>query len=89
MTLIVSDGPRALFWSPFLPRASSKRKGGQVRFTNEQTNELEKKFKHQKYLSPAERKKLAKSLQLSERQVRIILHTVITTTTHTTINLFL
>ena len=44
--------------------------GGQVRFTNEQTADLEKKFDSQKYLSPAERKKLAKTLQLSERQVR-------------------
>ena len=69
--LNISDGQRSMFWSPFLPRTNNKRKGGQVRFTNEQTNELEKKFKHQKYLSPPERKKLAKSLQLSERQVRI------------------
>ena len=46
-----------------------KRKGGQVRFTNDQTAELEKKFEIQKYLSPTERKKLAKSLRLTERQV--------------------
>lgn len=32
--------------------------------------ELEKKFENQKYLSPPERKRLAKVLQLSERQVK-------------------
>jgi homeobox protein HEX len=37
-----------------------KRKGGQVRFSNDQTLELEKKFESQKYLSPPERKRLAK-----------------------------
>lgn len=41
-----------------------------MRFSNDQTIELEKKFETQKYLSPPERKRLAKMLQLSERQVR-------------------
>lgn len=41
-----------------------------MRFSNDQTIELEKKFETQKYLSPPERKRLAKVLQLSERQVR-------------------
>lgn len=63
-------GPKPLFWSPFLQRAPHKRKGGQVRFSNEQTVDLEKKFENQKYLSPPERKSLAKSLQLTERQVK-------------------
>ena len=67
----ITDGARPFFWPPYLHRPSNKRKGGQVRFTNEQTTELEKKFDSQKYLSPAERKKLAKSLQLTERQVTI------------------
>ncbi|XP_074662198.1 uncharacterized protein LOC141914794 isoform X2 [Tubulanus polymorphus] len=58
------------YWSPYLHRPVHKRKGGQVRFSNEQTADLEKKFDTQKYLSPPERKKLAKSLQLSERQVK-------------------
>ena len=53
-----------------------KRKGGQVRFSNDQTAELEKKFDNQKYLSPPERKKLAKVLQLSERQVYINIRNV-------------
>ncbi|TRZ04498.1 hypothetical protein DNTS_027561 [Danionella cerebrum] len=51
-------------------RPLHKRKGGQVRFSNEQTLELEKKFETQKYLSPPERKRLSKTLQLSERQVK-------------------
>ncbi|KAI0209677.1 Hematopoietically-expressed homeobox protein Hhex [Lamellibrachia satsuma] len=63
-------GPKPLFWGPFLQRAPHKRKGGQVRFSNEQTIDLEKKFESQKYLSPPERKSLAKSLQLTERQVK-------------------
>lgn len=53
-----------------MQRPLHKRKGGQVRFSNDQTIELEKKFETQKYLSPPERKRLAKMLQLSERQVR-------------------
>ncbi|KAK1333621.1 hypothetical protein QTO34_006006 [Cnephaeus nilssonii] len=66
-------GPRVskpLLWSPFLQRPLHKRKGGQVRFSNDQTIELEKKFETQKYLPPPERKRLAKMLQLSERQVK-------------------
>uniref|UniRef100_A0A8B9HHG1 Homeobox domain-containing protein n=1 Tax=Astyanax mexicanus TaxID=7994 RepID=A0A8B9HHG1_ASTMX len=61
---------KPLLWSPFLQRPVHKRKGGQVRFSNDQTIELEKKFETQKYLSPPERKRLAKMLQLSERQVK-------------------
>nr|XP_019938529.1 PREDICTED: hematopoietically-expressed homeobox protein HHEX-like [Paralichthys olivaceus] len=62
---------KPLLWTPFMQRPLHKRKGGQVRFSNDQTIELEKKFETQKYLSPPERKRLAKMLQLSERQVRI------------------
>lgn len=65
----LSEG-KPLLWSPFIQRPLHKRKGGQVRFSNDQTIELEKKFETQKYLSPPERKRLAKMLQLSERQVR-------------------
>lgn len=54
-------------------KSSQKRKGGQIRFTNEQTDALEQQFDMAKYLSPQERKKLAKSLTLSERQVRLAL----------------
>ncbi|KAG7282562.1 hypothetical protein CRUP_001137 [Coryphaenoides rupestris] len=59
---------KPLLWTPFIQRPLHKRKGGQVRFSNDQTIELEKKFDSQKYLSPPERKRLAKMLQLSERQ---------------------
>ncbi|RXN08758.1 hematopoietically-expressed homeobox HHEX [Labeo rohita] len=59
---------KPLLWTPFIQRPLHKRKGGQVRFSNDQTIELEKKFETQKYLSPPERKRLAKMLQLSERQ---------------------
>ncbi|ETN73178.1 homeobox domain protein [Necator americanus] len=52
-----------------MQKTQQKRKGGQIRFTNEQTDALEHKFDSHKYLSPQERKKLAKSLSLSERQV--------------------
>ncbi|XP_043845242.1 hematopoietically-expressed homeobox protein HHEX [Dromiciops gliroides] len=61
---------KPLLWGPFMQRPLHKRKGGQVRFSNDQTIELEKKFETQKYLSPPERKRLAKMLQLSERQVK-------------------
>ncbi|XP_034050551.1 hematopoietically-expressed homeobox protein hhex [Thalassophryne amazonica] len=61
---------KPVLWTPFIQRPLHKRKGGQVRFSNEQTMELEKKFDMQKYLSPPERKRLAKLLQLSERQVK-------------------
>ncbi len=61
---------KPLLWSPFMQRPLHKRKGGQVRFSNDQTIELEKKFESQKYLSPPERKRLAKMLQLTERQVK-------------------
>lgn len=60
---------KPLLWSPFLQRPLHKRKGGQVRFSKDHTIELEKKLETQKYLSPPERKRLAKMLQLSERQV--------------------
>ncbi|XP_060884452.1 hematopoietically-expressed homeobox protein hhex isoform X1 [Labrus mixtus] len=64
------DEWKPLLWTPFIQRPLHKRKGGQVRFSNDQTIELEKKFETQKYLSPPERKRLAKMLQLSERQVK-------------------
>ena len=56
-----------------MQRPLHRRKGGQVRFSNDQSTELEKKFESQKYLTPPERKKLAKSLQLTERQVQTAL----------------
>lgn len=50
--------------------AACKRKGGQIRFTNSQTAQLEKSFVQQKYLNATDRKKLAHSLGLSDRQVK-------------------
>ena len=47
----------------------SKRKGGQVRFTPEQTASLERRFREHKYLSPEDRRHLAAQLKLSDRQV--------------------
>ncbi|GMR61697.1 hypothetical protein PMAYCL1PPCAC_31892 [Pristionchus mayeri] len=59
------------WYMPFPAKTSShRRKGGQIRFTNEQTDALEQKFDNHKYLSPQDRKKLAKVLSLSERQVK-------------------
>ncbi|XP_076308130.1 homeobox protein DBX1-like isoform X2 [Tachypleus tridentatus] len=57
-------------WAHILHRPPPKRKGGQIRFTNNQTTELEKVFETQKYLSPPERKKMASVLRLTERQVK-------------------
>ncbi|RWS27460.1 Hematopoietically-expressed homeobox protein HHEX-like protein [Leptotrombidium deliense] len=64
-----------LFWHQMLIKRkmlmqSKPRKGGQIRFTHQQTIELEKRFQSQKYLSPPERKKIAIKLSLSERQVK-------------------
>lgn len=52
------------------PYIYSKRKGGQVRFTPNQTDILEKRFMSNKYLSPEDRKSLADNLKLSDRQVK-------------------
>ncbi|CAI5456719.1 unnamed protein product [Caenorhabditis angaria] len=62
--------PRISWLYPYMSKSPQKRKGGQIRFTNEQTDALEHKFDSHKYLSPQERKKLAKSLSLTERQVK-------------------
>lgn len=50
---------------------NSKRKGGQVRFTPQQTQSLERRFAGHKYLSPEDRRHLALQLKLSDRQVRL------------------
>jgi len=69
--MLVSVGAKpALYWAPLNVRSSlHKRKGGQVRFSSDQTLELEKRFDNQKYLSPHDRKRLAKLLKLTEKQV--------------------
>ncbi|KAJ6639906.1 Hematopoietically-expressed homeobox protein HHEX like [Pseudolycoriella hygida] len=53
-----------------LPGCNSKRKGGQVRFTPQQTQNLERRFSSHKYLSPEDRRHLAMQLKLSDRQVK-------------------
>nr|AAW30417.1 Hex [Oikopleura dioica] len=56
---------------PFPPHWNrSRRKGGQVRFTTDQTNQLEEKFETEKYLSPPDRRQMADALDLTERQVK-------------------
>uniref|UniRef100_A0A182IVH2 Uncharacterized protein n=1 Tax=Anopheles atroparvus TaxID=41427 RepID=A0A182IVH2_ANOAO len=57
-------------YSYLLPGCGSKRKGGQVRFTPQQTQSLEKRFSNHKYLSPEDRRNLAIQLKLSDRQVK-------------------
>ncbi|XP_049536480.1 hematopoietically-expressed homeobox protein HHEX [Anopheles darlingi] len=57
-------------YSYLLPACGSKRKGGQVRFTPQQTQSLEKRFSNHKYLSPEDRRNLAIQLKLSDRQVK-------------------
>ncbi|XP_075147870.1 hematopoietically expressed homeobox [Haematobia irritans] len=47
-----------------------KRKGGQIRFTSQQTKNLENRFISSKYLSPEERRHLAIQLKLTDRQVK-------------------
>lgn len=54
-----------------LPTCNFKRKGGQVRFTPQQTTSLERRFNNHKYLSPEDRKHLALQLKLSDRQVQL------------------
>ncbi|XP_055586053.1 homeobox protein HEX homolog pha-2 [Uranotaenia lowii] len=57
-------------YSYLLPPCGSKRKGGQVRFTPQQTQSLERRFSNHKYLSPEDRRHLAMQLKLSDRQVK-------------------
>ena len=45
------------------------RKGGQIRFTQQQSSQLEETFASQRYLTPGQRRSLANRLALTERQV--------------------
>ncbi|XP_045115958.1 verprolin-like [Portunus trituberculatus] len=47
----------------------NRRRGGQVRFTAKQTRQLEKWFSRHKYITPSQRKTIAKELTLHEKQV--------------------
>jgi homeobox protein HEX len=74
--LILASSARSMwpYFHPYssylLPPCGSKRKGGQVRFTPQQTQNLERRFSNHKYLSPEDRRKLAMELSLSDRQVK-------------------
>ncbi|XP_071539034.1 uncharacterized protein [Panulirus ornatus] len=48
----------------------SRRRGGQVRFTCDQTRRLETYFSSHKYITPPQRKVIARDLNLHERQVK-------------------
>ncbi|KAK7078962.1 hypothetical protein SK128_011983 [Halocaridina rubra] len=48
----------------------SRRRGGQVRFTGDQTRQLESWFHLHKYINPSQRKTIARELNLQERQVK-------------------
>ncbi|CAL4064328.1 unnamed protein product, partial [Meganyctiphanes norvegica] len=53
-----------------LTSRSGRRRGGQVRFTGDQTRILEDHFNSNKYITPHQRKQIAQDLQLHERQVK-------------------
>jgi hypothetical protein len=71
---LVSSSRMWPFYHPYssylMQPCGSKRKGGQVRFTPQQTQNLERRFSNHKYLSPEDRRKLAMELTLSDRQVK-------------------
>lgn len=74
-TLVIASSARMWpYFHPYsgylMPPCGSKRKGGQVRFTPQQTQNLERRFSNHKYLSPEDRRKLAMELSLSDRQVK-------------------
>ncbi|XP_053202749.1 transcription factor mef2A-like isoform X2 [Panonychus citri] len=55
---------------PYQNRTPPKRKKPRTSFTRIQINELEKRFQKQKYLASAERATLAKSLKMTDAQVK-------------------
>ncbi|XP_036880642.2 homeobox protein Nkx-3.1 [Manis javanica] len=68
----LSDCENAAGASPSLPQAPKPPpKRSRAAFSHTQVIELERKFRHQKYLSAPERAHLAKNLKLTETQVKI------------------
>lgn len=66
---------QTLFWQHLLLRrkmslSKKPRKGGQIRFSQEQTIDLEKIFQENKYISPRDRKRIANKINLTESQVK-------------------
>ncbi|XP_046563763.1 homeobox protein ceh-19-like [Haliotis rubra] len=55
---------------PYQNRTPPKRKKPRTAFTRQQVMELEKRFSRQKYLASAERSSLAKSLKMTDAQVK-------------------
>uniref|UniRef100_A0A2C9KE74 Homeobox domain-containing protein n=1 Tax=Biomphalaria glabrata TaxID=6526 RepID=A0A2C9KE74_BIOGL len=55
---------------PYQNRTPPKRKKPRTAFTRQQVLELEKRFSRQKYLASAERSALAKSLSMTDAQVK-------------------
>ncbi|KAH7642514.1 hypothetical protein HUG17_5559 [Dermatophagoides farinae] len=54
-----------------LNKPKTKKKRSRAAFSHAQVYELEKRFNHQKYLSGPERSELARTLKLTETQVKI------------------
>lgn len=72
METYLSDCENAAGASPSLPQAPKPPpKRSRAAFSHTQVIELERKFRHQKYLSAPERAHLAKNLKLTETQVKI------------------
>ena len=66
---------QTLFWQHLLLRRKMSlsfkpRKGGQMRFSQEQTIDLERIFQKNKYISPRDRKRIANQINLTESQVK-------------------
>uniref|UniRef100_A0A1A9W9E9 Homeobox domain-containing protein n=1 Tax=Glossina brevipalpis TaxID=37001 RepID=A0A1A9W9E9_9MUSC len=59
----------SLYWKSHSPELITC-EGGQIRFSLEQTKQLEYYFGGAKYLTPEERRRLAMQLKLSDRQVK-------------------
>ena len=55
---------------PYQNRTPPKRKKPRTSFTRMQIMELEKRFEHQKYLASTERSTLAKTLKMTDAQVK-------------------
>jgi hypothetical protein len=62
-------GPRRI-GHPYQNRTPPKRKKPRTSFTRAQIHELERRFQKQKYLASAERASLAKSLKMTDAQVK-------------------
>jgi len=69
LDIVVGPFPRRI-GHPYQNRTPPKRKKPRTSFTRLQIAELEKRFHKQKYLASAERAALAKSLKMTDAQVK-------------------